>query len=174
MQIIEIYKIKIKQYQKKRFQSSLPLIALHKKGHKKHGKNGAKHTSFRGLLSSYHGARARGWQRNSRRGPRKTVQSAAFSEISVTDRVRKATEGRMQSIIPSVVLQVLIMVYTTKEIFESNKVNGGTTFLDSAGDGFKHRLLRGPSISLINERNWSRKPSCLTYNDGKTMKQICF
>lgn len=73
----------------------------------------------------------------------------------------------MQSTVPSMVLQVLIMAHSSTVFLENYGGDGGTALPDRAGDGVKHYLLHDPSRSLIGDRGWSSVPSPVTYYGAK-------
>lgn len=95
------------------------------------------------------------------------VRSAIPSQFTVKDRIRGGTEGRVQSTIPSMALQVLIMAQSCIEFFENNGEVDGATWPDRAGDGARHHFLHGPSWSLISYRGWSRVLAPVTYQGAK-------
>lgn len=84
----------------------------------------------------------------------------------------------MQSIIPSMVLQMPIMVQSPRKSLKNYGVGNRMTLQNRAGDVAKHHLLRGLSRSFISNRGCFRVlPSvtphgALNYNTSSTNRTL--
>lgn len=81
---------------------------------------------------------------NHERNAKDTMQSTIFIKLSVLSGIRRTTEGKMPSTLPSMVIQVLYVAQNDGKCLKNNGGNNGTILPDLTVNVSKHYLLHGP------------------------------